>query len=675
MPDLMTKRVPIAKGGVNKRVDAASMKGLYTPYMKNMLLENGKLRKFGGYEACPSSTKNVLKPIGSSVEGRSLFNFTTGDGNSRLFAATETQIFRGVISGGILTAWSAVTPGITISVLNAGWTDSHADLVLDHFALSDRILSTAVLRVQALGAVSDDLKIGYGNAATADLTGYTHVRGWIRRGSNALGGPLKLVISESAAGAKSGDYVEIEIPDPGVANEWRFFSIAVDLSSINAAASIGLWNNSSINWVNGDVVYLSYLQVETPLSTTGAFTNEIRTTKVTDMDMFGRGGSAVILTNQTDDLLYWDNPDTGPDTFKTLVHTFSDFVTCKDIVEFWNYFMILNYTLSTGNLARMIEHSGAGNVNDHVSSSSGSYNLTDLIGSIRRVFKIGQSLIIFSDRTVAQGNYLGSVTKFMFNNITGNLGLYYSNAADLANNVLFFIGSNKRFYVLLPGAVPVEIGANVSKALMDLSTTLKDAIVFYNSDLHRVFFGKNQGGLFKAYSYNLIEEEKPWEYFEFTNQVKSHLTADMSYYNDQQTALFIDYDCEVFRISDLKNSNPFQMDDTDITCEYQTEDISINDEFEFARWEEFTFTAKSSVASASVVVEYSIDNGSTWKAADESPIYLENNEWKTYLVHFDVVSRVIRLRFTQTAKDLQIKDDMFISYIPELGEGKEIEVK
>lgn len=140
----------------------------------------------------------------------------------------------------------------------------------------------------------------------------------------------------------------------------------------------------------------------------------------------------------------------------------------------------------------------------------------------------------------------------------------------------------------------------------------------------------------------------------------------------QPKDIFITDDCKLFQLYNFEDSTSFKMNTADIPCEYQTEDITIDDEFSFARWEEFSFTARSSIAGASVAVEYSIDNGASWKPVNESPVYLSTS-WETNLVHFDVVSRVIRMRFVQTSKDLQIKDDMFISFIAE--SEKEIEVK
>jgi len=702
MPDLITNRVPIAKQGLNEYDNPASLKGLYSPYMKNMLIEGKTLRKFRGYRRFKEGSDIVrnLKVLNSPEIGQRILQYNDAVGNNHLIAVTDTNIFKWIDQGENFS-WSCISRGLSVDSCDTDWTKVHASFSLTggggveydkdtlQYDDSDTLYNGSVEQVSGEGlfgvncdtSAADTNIIAYNNFSSIDLTAHTHVSGWIRRGSQKLTNSPTLVISEAANGAKTGDYVEVTIPDPDRIDTWRFFSVEVDLSNLNAAVSIGVYND---NLTADEWFYLDEIRVTTPLVSNFPTYNFVRGTIATDTNMFtNNGGDALIVTNNVMNLSYFEG-HLG-DYFKELNENLPGFTNCVDIIEFWNYFMLLNYKVSDTQYVKGIQHSGAGNIDDFATDSSGSYFLFDSKGDILRVFKVNYSLTIFSEDSITFGNYLGSITKFQFPTATFNLGLIHPNAACVVKNTIFFIGSDRIIYALPIGQQPIEIGRNIvnlSEKFLDIDK-YRTSFVTYFSKLNRVLFCTENDSLqTEIYSYNLNESPPAWEYFVFNHQIVDirNIKIPNKKYpfvtSREMVFLALSYDCKLYSLDESYNdSGSSEMDNTNSSCEYQTEDLSINDEFEFARWQEFTFTAKSSIASASVIVEYSIDNGSTWKAVDESPIYLENNEWKTYLVHFDVVSRVIRLRFTQTAKDLQIKDDMFISYIPELGEGKEIEVK
>jgi len=650
--DLQVKPVPIAIGGINKNIDSASLRGLYTPYMKNMFIEKGKLRKFRGYEKLVS-INNCLTPINGSAVGKELVDFIDSRGESRFFAFTSESIF---YFNSYVQQWNCKSPGGVLDQITPGWTGYHSSFTVDPFG--------GILIITADETVSDDNLIAYKNFSSIDISSYTHISGWIRTNVSSLGGNLTLVISESADGAKTGNYVEVSIPDPGAANTDRFFNVSVDLSSLAAAVSLGLYNNSDISWEDNDRVEIRDTQANTIFS--------IPPTKfeyaiATDTDMFsGNGGSALVITNDQNDLMYSE----GVSNFRTLVHTFPSFSHCRDIEEFWNHFFLVNYNNGYKNV-KSLAYSGAGDIDDYVSDSSGSYTLFDTVGKIKRAVKVGYNLVIFSDFSITIGSYLGTITKFLFQTVNNNLGLLEDKALCLVGDTVFFIGSDRRFYQYIIGSRPVEIGRPVSDDL----TYSHSAKVFYDNTTRRVWFriGDNQ-----YYLYNLNTDEKPWEYLELNDDICSlvQFSGDLDTYElfPGTSVMLSETDSKMFVLNEPTTGvNAYTMAGVDIPCEYQTEDISINDEYNYARWQEFTFSAKSAIADASVTVQYSVDNGDSWNNINDGTIYLETDEWKTYTVHFDVVSRVIRIRFTQTSKDLQIKDDMFIGYLPELVDEVEVE--
>ncbi len=672
MPDLQTKRIRVAKYGVNKRDNPVDFNGDYTPHMKNFHIVGGDLRKYSGFDAYPTANNSryILKQAEATVINK-VFEFATGDGSLDLMVATSSEIFKYDRSAG---NFASVTPGLTVDSCDSGWTDTGAvgNLSMSHG--TTRMEGAACVQIDASGTVTaDGSKLCYNNFSALDLTGYTHISGWVYNEGVSVNGSLTLVISESADGAKSGDYVEVNLPAINMfADRWTFFSTAVDLSSMNAAVSIALWNNTGTSWTVGDILRIDNISANVPLTASSEYHHRIRVAPAVDTAMFtgaNVNGRAIVLTNNVDDLLAYSE---AAERFATLVHTFSGFQNCVELVEFYNYFMLCNYTTAT-KFRQSIEHSGAGDLDDHTSVSSGSYYLSDAVGRLLKVFKVGDELVLFFDKTTMIGNYYGAATKFTFRLLLPDIGLLGIDAACQVGNSIVFVGSDRNVYLYKPDAGFQDIGGQIADDLCDLLTgeAAYDLLLFYDQEARRVYVGVRDASetKYKAYVLNLSGAEPSWEYVEIAEEVQSFVsTRDPEDYFEKADLLGI----FVARAKVYRLYNPLTVggftegaSDTDISCEYQTEDISINDELEYARFQEFIFTAKSSLANSSVTVEYSIDNGTNWSAVDEALIYLENDEWKTYLCHLDVVSRVIRFRFTNTAKDLQIKNDMFIRFIPE----------
>lgn len=187
------------------------------------------------------------------------------------------------------------------------------------------------------------------------------------------------------------------------------------------------------------------------------------------------------------------------------------------------------------------------------------------------------------------------------------------------------------------------------------------AICGYWHEQAKVFFclSDSAHGHRYVYVYNL--KTKGWEYFYFQHAVRDfeELYLPLSYGATRGfITCLIDQYGSVFKLDEPSTG---LMGASDIACEYQTEDVTIDGEHSNARWKWFTFTAKSSIASKSVVVQYSTDNGSTWTSFEDSPVSL-TSAWVTHRIPLDVLSRVIRFRFTQTSGDLQVKANMFYGF-------------
>jgi len=698
MADLQTKRIQIAKHGVNKRDNPIDFAGDFTPYMKNFHIEGGVLKKFSGYSKFPDSHMTylgvdyidgyVLSSDGESEDGRRLVEFTNARGETYLVAITEKHAFAYNLDSSDGSRWRNISPGTVLDFCTAGWTDAHASITVSHPANDFRLKMDADTTISG-----DSSKITYKNIAAKDITGYSKIGLWVTSYVTSGTIPLQLVVSESADGAKAGTYITLDLSAKASDNGNRMFVVlSGDFSGLNTVISLGIWNNNA-DWNSNDWVKIDSIVAISEMDNDELY---VALTEANDTNMFS-SGNALILSNNSEDLYFWDATPNAPfsNPFETLVHTFPNFQYCREVVEFYNYFMMINYV--TGSLYRKsIEHSGAGDMDDHSSISSGNYWLSDATGKLLKAIKLENYLMVFSEHSILLGAYYGSAAKFTFKVLANNFGLIGSNAICVVGNTVFFIGSDRKFYIYNLNSSFEEIGRPISEdffswGALGATSTTDDIKVCFDRYSQRVYFFSMLSKYLKSYALNLRGQTPAWEYYEFPDEdsINNEVNiADMlsttaiayegahSKQNSELATIFLSCSypspdsARTYRLHNPDDVNTsFLADESEIECEYQTEDVSINDELEYARFQEFIFTAKSSLASSSVNVEYSVDNGNSWSSVEESPIYLENDEWKTYQCHLDKVSRVIRFRFTNTSKDLQIKNDMFVRFMPEGVEG------
>ena len=176
--------------------------------------------------------KNRVSIIDSAGTGNNIFEFSTGHGLLETFISTTEHIFKFDKSA---EAFKCVTPGTTVDRCNAGWIEDHATLQVDH-STTDRVEGSKNLRIRSSESSTvhtDTAKVCHKNFTSIDLTSYTHVSGWVRNDNidtSGGDGSLTIVISEAADGAKSGNYVEVEIHVvTKSSNNKRFYSVETDM--------------------------------------------------------------------------------------------------------------------------------------------------------------------------------------------------------------------------------------------------------------------------------------------------------------------------------------------------------------------------------------------------------------------------------------------------------------
>lgn len=666
--DYTSKRLTVAQRGINKELEPTLMKGMHTPYMKNMMIDKGGLRKFLGYSKFCYNPD--LRSIGGSEIGCALKESISFAGTHYLFAFTNKTAFVSVWNYQQDRTWANINPGDFVHRMDDAWTDNHANITVTT-TLTDSIYYSS-LKLAGDSSFSDDTLICYDNFAANDLSDYSYICGWIKK-IGTFGDALHLVISESADGAKAGDYVTVDLPVDNISNdEWRFFCVAVDLSAINAAVSVGVWNDSDITWSASHVVLIDEVRAINLLNHDYA-DNHTRYdfATVTDVNEFTgtkSDGRALIISprNDTDDLLYFEHWGDHYWELHALDHGIPNFKYAACIIEFWNHFFIGGYE-ATDYAFSSLAHAGLGDIDDWSSDASGFYTLTDTQGRILRFTKNDYQMNIYSDHSISRGLWYGSYILFTFPCIMPKLGLFGAGALwqDTAGD--FFVGSDRRFYFMPIGQKPIGIGVPVEKTIFadEYAASYRTYLVCGSHErMKRILFAiptSTGSQTFPKSVYGYDKINRSWEYYLFAHEIRDF---EVSTIDGDADGYFIDENCIVYKIDEPSTG---LMDDQEIACEYQTEDVTIDDEHSNARWKWFTFTAKSSIASKTVVVQYSIDNGSTWTAFDDSPVSL-TSAWVTHRLPLDVLSRVIRFRFTQTSGDLQIKANMFYGFSPDTEE-------
>ncbi len=377
---------------------------------------------------------------------------------------------------------------------------------------------------------------------------------------------------------------------------------------------------------------------------------------------------------------------------------FTSFGNVDEIIEFWNHLFYLNWTTSKKSV-RGLAYADFGDMGDWVGGTSGSTILTDSIGKILRARKLGSDLIIYSEKSITTGRYLGANILFAFPTLIYETGLLAPKAIwDLAN-LHCFLGTDRKVYGYSGGRQLIDIGAAIEDALFDeLDGSKKSKIVCGNDTVsHKLYFFIPLAGDTYAktyYAWNYKNPLKPWEYGRFTHDVRDFgiFDTERDWYCDDDDIRNLYCDEEDFycdstysqagnAISIFISSTGYvyQLDEksthagTNIKAIYDTEQVSPDKEFSLNRWHEVIFRAKSDIADSTLYVSYSlIDSHMAWSwteviwtQCDNSPVSLTSN-WQTFRLPIDVLSRKIKIRFSEpTNKDFKLRNSIQLEYSKE----------
>jgi hypothetical protein len=470
-----------------------------------------------------------------------------------------------------------------------------------------------------------------------------------------------------------------------------------------------------------------WLEISPDSALTGDVDDVFRGGVVTDVGLFtGNGGSALVLTNNIDDLIAYEGHSGSK--FETLIHSYTSFASCIDLQEFWNHLVLLGVTDSTYH-ARQLDWADFADADDWSGGTSGSTVLTDSVGALMRAVKLGPYMVLYSERSISLCQYGNVDVVFVVPTLVYGTGLLCRDAVWGDANSHRFVGSDLKLWRYDGGSLLTRIGDVVDTELFRrLNYSVKQRVRCGYDPARQKFivaFPRASESYAKALFVQSVGlPGEPWEYHEFADDVVAiaSLEAIVEAYCDAFTygvtvllgvdglqVLGADGNPIVIAGSSTGETNPWANlycdevaaycddplgqtgvptccfatsdgyvykldestgydDDAEIECEYQTEDVTVDMEHSFGRWQWFSFTARS-VLGGTVDVSYSTDCGETWVALVDSPVTLSAS-WTTHRLPLSVASERVRFKLWQhSSKDLQLRGVFRVQVEPGVARG------
>lgn len=660
MSQVLAYHVPTK--GLNTRQEPTAFSDSFTPGILNMYVEPTKCRKRRGFSKIGESSL----PLRGT--GMDLIAYIDARGNRHEIALTTTHAY---LYDTTNNEWDDITPSEVLTAADSGWT-AGTSVTLSHDA-SVKKEGTASAKLYMTTGHSDGDKLAYEDFSAIDITDRNAIGFWLRSDAALASGSIEVVVSENANGSKTNG-VTVVIDKALVVDTWQYFIIATSLSAMNAVVSIGVYANLTIAATTS--IYVDDVKAHNVFG--GTDSDLWVSTLATDSSEFSNnGGTALIIANGVDDMWYYEGH--SGDKFKALVHG-SSVASCRVLAEFWNHLMFLNFDDGSRNVKSLV-HAAPGDVDDFSGVTAGAYTLTDTIGEILAVRKLGSSLVVYSEKSITIGRYYGGLTIFAFPTLVFEIGVVSANAVWASVDNHFVLGTDQRVYAFYGETHLLPVGEAIEDRLFaELDIEKRSQIVTgFDVGRHKVHFFIPTVDDYAHCSYclNYKSSELSWERHRFAKTVKGFGSIqasftwycdedpvkdlycdEVSFYTDEsygqtgyEIASFISDDGYVYQLDEVTGKD----DVFGIPCLIDTPDFVLSAEEQYGRWQWFSFQAYSSVVGATVDIRYSDDGGLSWIPLSDSPVSL-NQQWTTHRLPVDVVSRRIRFRIVQFSdKDLQVR--------------------
>lgn len=669
--------IPIATGGLNKDLQPTQLQN-QSPNMINMIVENWGVRKRLGYTLAGDNL-----PIPGI--GMELIQYIDAVGVTHQIACTSTCIFKfdDSASGvaGDFGQWLNICDPTVIEDCedSSDWTADESTVATE---ATIKKVGTNSLKMTVDADVADGALLAYVDFSAVDITSDNMITYWVRCNSALSAGSLEVVLSEAANGAKSGTHVVTSNPLAMTADTWYNFNISLTPTAMNAIVSVGVYSNHATE-LDAKIVYLDDIKVTAGF--TGDTGNRWSHTIATDTSEFSdNSGTALILSNNVDLPQQFEGGDnTG--TIEALdISDFIGLTIIKEVIEFWNHFFGINYNSNIRNVA----YTDLGDIVDWTTGTSGANALTDTRGKLLRAKKLGSDMIIYSEGSITTCRYYGGNILFLFPTLVYETGLFAEKTLWDFVNVHYLLGTDKKIYGYYGGQQLLPIGQAIEDVLFgEINIANKqNTIVGLDTQQHKLYVsypGSGDTYAKKSYVYNYKQIPPTWEYHEFAHSVRdmSILTNLSGWYADgpelagtyadtytlyadasftqsgHPTTIFLTDDGYIFKLNESGNKDY----DKDISCIYETHDLTIDGGEHRFRTVWVSFSLMSTVVNSTYTIAYSINGGDsnpTWTTIEENASISSGaaNSWMTHRHPFDIDARQIRFRITQTSDtDLQIR--------------------
>lgn len=416
------------------------------------------------------------------------------------------------------------------------------------------------------------------------------------------------------------------------------------------------YNSGTGAWTN-----ITYQVTGSDVNWTGAETDVIHATVAS-----GTGGTWLIITNGKDKPRYW----TGSGKFDLLENaagwSYTGFVTCKDVVMFYNHLVMVNITKASA-YPGLIGWTDFNSLVDFGTGTSGEILTTDLNGPIEACLPLGDRLVIYGKDSIGVLTYVGGDVIFTYETLVQDTRL--TSGRGIINLGPYHFLMRKENIAGFDGTRAVrDIGDNIYrgyKSRFNGDLRLR-SFAFLDRASNRIYFAipvNSTTTIFYLAEYGTFDIANiTWSRLSFPVRITTmglltrndDLKWDSSIISGRSwTSMNQTWDSATsikgFPVMMLADSsgNVYIVDGSAVTdngtaiiAEWQSADFSATQgQFQsiISRW----FEIELDLIGRSVEVSYSVDQGSNWTVTTTLTL---QSDWKQYKVPILVSGRTIRIR-------------------------------
>jgi len=477
-----------------------------------------------------------------------------------------------------------------------------------------------------------------------------------------------LAVATSGATAQDGalleaDNVEMVLGDLRRARALRNFHSSTFTGVPLAIVPYQLGNGTyQLVIITADKVY-SYVASVTGYTSEGNYTGAA-TRRVSWTTFAG----ALLFTDDTNPVQTYDG---------TTLAALGDLtgITARAIVTFWSFAFLLHTTEATVACPFRIKWSDVGDAADWNTGLASFVDLLDSYGEVQTGLPLGNKLLVYKDRAIYSGNYVGLPQVFDWNLLTARIGILAPSTLTEIGGIHFFLGQDN-IYAYNGSGDPTPIGEAVIEEILGPRATantmyLGRSLGFYIPWLKEYWLVIPEGVSEypnKVYRYHLPTQT--W----WPRVVDTSIRALGEWFSSISTTwdmlpatdMWTDFGAAEpwSELGGVAETIPFPLigvpsgvsgalqtiDETDTSsgAYFVTKDYL----FHIAtRMLEYRIEAKGE--GGQLTVSYSTDEGASWTSMGVETLVGEEWQWKTWTLN--LVSNIIRFKVEIAAADVSLR--------------------